>query len=268
MKARNICTIIITLIPLTIFAQDIEHYSLLSDSTIKGQQNIHILEFDLDEMGALFELDLAWSDSILITTSEFAESNQSLAAINGGFFSIKDGGAVTYLEYHGKQVSNRSWRGDLPVEQKTNMNAALILAKDGELKIENIRSSTEYLNSDEEQWVMTAGPMLIQSGIKSELLNGSFTTKKHPRTCVALTTNSLLLITIDGRHEEARGASLTELQNFLINLNCIDAMNLDGGGSTTLWMNNEVINCPSDNKKFDNKGERKVANIILVLSTI
>lgn len=264
MKVLRIYSIIFSLLSLATNAQDIAHYNLLSDSSLQGPQNIHILEFDLDEMGVLFETDIAWSDSILITTSYFAESHQSLAAINGGFFNIKNGGAVTYLEYHGKQVSNRSWRGDLPPGQKTNMNAALILTTDGELKIEEIRSSTEYLNSDEEQWVMTAGPMLIQSGIKSELLNGSFTTKKHPRTCIALTTNSLLLITIDGRHEEARGASLTELQNFLINLGCINAMNLDGGGSTTLWMNNEVVNYPSDNKKFNNEGERKVANIILI----
>lgn len=42
------------------------------------------------------------------------------------------------------------------------------------------------------------------------------------------------------------------------------ALNLDGGGSTTLWVNGQVVNHPSDNKKFDNKGERKVHNIIAV----
>ena len=46
------------------------------------------------------------------------------------------------------------------------------------------------------------------------------------------------------------------------------AINLDGGGSTTLYVegasDNGVVNHPTDNRKFDNKGERKVANAILV----
>ena len=63
--------------------------------------------------------------------------------------------------------------------------------------------------------------------------------------------------------------SLPELQRFLIKLNCIHAINLDGGGSTTMWAQFDdlqgIINCPSDNGKFDNKGERKVANTLVLL---
>jgi len=268
MKRHKNCTIIIALLPLASLAQNFTHTHLLSDSSFKGQQNIHILEFELNKLGESLTIDMVSSDSILYPTSYFANSNEAIAAINGGFFNIKNGGSVTFLEDEGKQVSHRSWKGDEKPTKKTNFNAALILTITGELKIEAIRNSKEYLASNNEEWVFTAGPMLLQNGKKSELLKGSFTTKKHPRTALCLKENSLLLITVDGRHEQAKGASLSELQSFMLKQKCIDAMNLDGGGSTTLWMNTKdnkgVINCPSDNKAFDNKGERKVANIILI----
>jgi exopolysaccharide biosynthesis protein len=55
--------------------------------------------------------------------------------------------------------------------------------------------------------------------------------------------------------------SLPEVQSFLQDLGCIDAINLDGGGSTTLWINGKgVVNFPSDST-----GERPVANAILIL---
>jgi exopolysaccharide biosynthesis protein len=51
-------------------------------------------------------------------------------------------------------------------------------------------------------------------------------------------------------------------------LHATDAINLGGGGSTTLWINNYndsgVVNFPTDNKKWDHEGERKVANVVLL----
>jgi exopolysaccharide biosynthesis protein len=58
------------------------------------------------------------------------------------------------------------------------------------------------------------------------------------------------------------------LTDLLKKLRCRNAINLDGGGSTTLWINgrpdNGVVNCPSDNRKFDHLGERAVGNVLLV----
>jgi exopolysaccharide biosynthesis protein len=60
--------------------------------------------------------------------------------------------------------------------------------------------------------------------------------------------------------------SLFELSKLMRWLKAIDAINLDGGGSTTLWVNNEigVVNFPTDNKKWDHEGQRKVANVLLL----
>lgn len=67
---------------------------------------------------------------------------------------------------------------------------------------------------------------------------------------------------------ETTGVSIPELAHLIRVLGGSDALNLDGGGSTTLWMeqtpDNGVLNCPSDNRKFDHQGERSIPNIIYV----
>ena len=113
--------------------------------------------------------------------------------------------------------------------------------------------------------VLVTGPVLMANGqlmIQDELAND----KRHPRTCVCTTRNgNLILITVDGRNEQAEGMTLFELAQFTQAMKCRDAINLDGGGSTTMWiLDRGIINHPSDNKKFDALGERKVANAILI----
>ena len=63
-----------------------------------------------------------------------------------------------------------------------------------------------------------------------------------------------------------------ELQQIFRWLGCRDALNLDGGGSTTLFLNvndhQGVVNCPSDNGRFDHEGERGVSNAILIMKNV
>jgi exopolysaccharide biosynthesis protein len=73
---------------------------------------------------------------------------------------------------------------------------------------------------------------------------------------------------VDGRNEQSAGMTLPELANIIKWLKAQDGINLDGGGSTTLWISNQpdngVVNYPTDNKKWDHAGERKVANVVIV----
>jgi exopolysaccharide biosynthesis protein len=68
--------------------------------------------------------------------------------------------------------------------------------------------------------------------------------------------------------KEAVGLNLNELSQFLLSCHCTNAINLDGGGSTSLFVHtkkiNGIVNHPSDNKKFDAEGERPVANILFL----
>ncbi len=108
-------------------------------------------------------------------------------------------------------------------------------------------------------------PQLIKNGKieitwEQEKSNKSFVETKHPRTAVAkLKDGKFLMITVDGRSEESGGIGLQNLAEIFLELGATDAMNLDGGGSTTMFLDGKVVNKPSDKE-----GERKVGDAILV----
>jgi exopolysaccharide biosynthesis protein len=96
---------------------------------------------------------------------------------------------------------------------------------------------------------------------EQEKASRSFVETRHPRTAVAkLKDGKFLMITVDGRQPGVSvGMNLYELADYLLNLGAVDAMNLDGGGSTTMVLDGKVVNKPSDKE-----GERKVGDAILV----
>jgi exopolysaccharide biosynthesis protein len=68
------------------------------------------------------------------------------------------------------------------------------------------------------------------------------------------------MMTVDGRQPGVSvGMTLQELADYILSLGATDAMNLDGGGSTTMFLNGKVVNTPSDKE-----GERKVSDAIVV----
>ena len=72
--------------------------------------------------------------------------------------------------------------------------------------------------------------------------------KPHPRTAVGIADGGkrLVLVVVDGRSKEkAVGMSLKELAKVMLDLGCESALNLDGGGSTTLAIDGMLINRPS-----------------------
>ena len=108
-------------------------------------------------------------------------------------------------------------------------------------------------------------PQLIKNGKieitwQEEKTSKSFVETKHPRTAVAkLKDGKFLMITVDGRSEASGGIGLQNLAEILLELGATDAMNLDGGGSTTMFLSGKIVNHPSDKE-----GERKVSDAILV----
>lgn len=132
-----------------------------------------------------------------------------------------------------------------------------------------------HLNSiepgDDKKWqgastILGAGPQLIKAGKVAitnlqEQITPAFVNDGHPRTAIAkLASGKLLLVTIDGRQPgESIGMSLPMLADLLLEFGAVEAMNLDGGGSTTMVIHNKVVNKPSDQT-----GERPVSDAILV----
>jgi len=109
-------------------------------------------------------------------------------------------------------------------------------------------------------------PQLIKNGKiditwEQEKASKSFAETRHPRTAVAkLKDGKFLMMTVDGRQPGVSvGMSLQELAEYLFSLGAVDAMNLDGGGSTTMFLDGKVVNKPSDAN-----GERKIGDAIVV----
>jgi exopolysaccharide biosynthesis protein len=201
-----------------------------------------------------------------IRTSRQASEAAGIAAVNAGFFNIKDGGSATYLKTAGKIIDIDTAKRWL---RNVNMTGSIMIDAKGHLSIERATSNSWYDAHNEYSDVLVTGPLLLSDHKKTVLPKTSLVTTKHPRTCVGvINRNKIVLVTLDGRTPEAQGMTLTKLTDLMISLRCTDAVNLDGGGSTTMWINgkpfNGVVNMPCDNKKFDHEGERAVANILLV----
>ena len=84
--------------------------------------------------------------------------------------------------------------------------------------------------------------------------------KRNPRTFAGIDAQGrTVLVTVDGRSADALGLSVPETAHVARSLGMVDALNLDGGGSTTMVVNGQVISHPSDAS-----GERPVGDALLI----
>ncbi|GAA4518904.1 phosphodiester glycosidase family protein [Sphingobacterium thermophilum] len=220
------------------------------NSLFNSKQFISILEIDLSKRNK--KLGIVALPQQLEHTSTLARHAKALAAINGGFFHMKNGGAVNYIKVKGKVITYSKSKG-------THANAFFAFDRKKTIITSDSVAATALPN------VMLAGPLLLENNRTVSLADNAFNKNRHPRTGVGLAGNKLYLITVDGRNSMSQGFSLAEFTNIFRWLGCTDAMNLDGGGSTAMYIEGKgIVNHPSDNKKFDHQGERKVANIIYI----
>lgn len=221
-----------------------------------GKQAVNLIEIDLKRQHK--KLKLAGVSQGMKLTSDFARENRAAVAVNGGFFNTKIGGAVDFIKIDGTVINVSS-------NKHPRSNAYLVFDKKSVKIIPRTQDSIRDRSADN---VLLSGPLLLSDSEFAALDDSKFNDNKHPRTAVALRGNTLIFITIDGRNAMSHGVSLPELSKFLKWYGCEDAMNLDGGGSTTMYVkgqpDNGVVNYPSDNKKFDHQGERPVANILYI----
>ena len=187
----------------------------------------------------------------LVPTSAMGKKLGALAAINGGFFA-PDASPVGLL------------RIDDKLESPANEGQGCIGLEDGrDLRLE-LRPAGDWPQMREALgvgvFVLDHG-RVVDHGERQRAI-------RHPRTAIGRRKDgTLLLLCVDGRTAQARGMSYEELGGLFLALDCRDAVNLDGGGSSTLWVASRgVCNHPCDNKKFDHEGERAVANALLLFA--
>lgn len=193
-------------------------------------------------------------------TSVAARRSGAVAAINGSFFDMKAGNSVCYLRRDGVVVDTTSI-GAL----STVSNGALFIRK-GKLRLMSWNKQKEKTCKLKRGTVLASGPLMLLDGKSCDFsaCNPNFVKAKHPRSAVVLTGNKkILLIVVDGRRKgKAEGINIPELTHMIRVLGGKDALNLDGGGSSTLWSaslpDKGIANAPSGTV------ERKVANSLCV----
>ena len=175
--------------------------------------------------------------------SDYILSNGKITAIAHGNAAIPPGGIV--LSAHG------------------TMEQALVGLKIGDqIKI------TQTLGDiwDKTIYAISAGPRLVKNGnllvtSKEELFPSDITTGRAPRTAVGVTKDGhVLLFVVDGRQQSSIGMTLLELAALMQEWGAVDAMNLDGGGSSEMFVTSRVVNRPSDGR------ERSVGDALVIVS--
>jgi exopolysaccharide biosynthesis protein len=225
-------------------------------------QNINVLIINTNRRN----ISLSYDPDKNIRVSRQAEKAGAIAAVNAGFFNIKEGGSVTYIKTGGVIVDTdtaKKWT------RNANMTGSVLINKNGHVTLTTAKTNSWYDSHPEYAEVLVTGPLLLSEKTKMQLPSTPLVLNKHPRTAIGKKgDHKIVLITMDGRTDQAKGMTLAELTDLMISLHCKDAVNLDGGGSTTMWINgkpfNGVVNMPCDNKKFDHEGERAVSDILII----
>jgi len=185
----------------------------------------------------------------------------AVAGINGSYFDTRALTPTTFVKDEGAVV------GETSPSELYRTNGVISLSK---RKI-SVDAADSTLTFDRWREALASGPILIDEGetfAYGEVPQpDNFYDRRHPRSVVGLDgRGNVWLIVVDGRAPgDATGMTISELTVLCRQLGLTDALNLDGGGSSTLWTEKGgVINHPCDNRRFDHAGQRKVPNALIV----
>lgn len=197
--------------------------------------------------------DNAYGKNLTEKTSVMARSAGAILAINGDYYGVQESGYV---------LRNGVLYRDTPVSGKED----LVIFADGSFRIirEDEISAQSLLEAGAEQ-ILSFGPALVENGEVSVEKGQEVSRAKssNPRTAIGIVgENHYVFVVSDGRTSDSQGLSLYELAEFMQSLGVTTAYNLDGGGSSTLYFNGQVVNQPTTNgKKIQ---ERSVSDIVCI----
>jgi hypothetical protein len=195
-----------------------------------------------------------------------------------GQTGLPDGGGVEWVVNRGRIVSRRTARPDTPIPEDGFLiayggrapPAALAPLKTGRRvtlapDFQTALGTPAPLWSSASHIVGGAGLLAVDGRYLTdwadERLAAGFDTLRHPRTVIGVDDGGdIWLVTVDGRRPDvSSGMSFSELQLLGRRLGLVAALNLDGGGSTTMVVRGEIVNRPSDPT-----GPRPVSDALLV----
>lgn len=216
--------------------------------------NIYVADVEVTDGTSILSAfaNNTYGRNITDTTSDMAEENNAVLAINGDYYGARQSG---YVIRNGVVYRNQGSNGE-----------DMVISKDGSLSfISESDTTTDSLIQKQAWQVLSFGPVLVENGEVAVTENDEvgMAMASNPRTAIGtVAKNHYLFVVSDGRTSESAGLSLYELANFIKSLGATNVYNLDGGGSSTMVFQGEVVNNPTTN---GNKiSERAVSDILYI----
>lgn len=216
--------------------------------------NIYVADVEVTDGTSILSAfaNNTYGRNITDTTSDMAEENNAVLAINGDYYGARQSG---YVIRNGVVYRNQGSNGE-----------DMLISKDGTLSfISESDTTTDSLLQKQAWQVLSFGPVLVENGEVAVTENDEvgMAMASNPRTAIGtVAKNHYLFVVSDGRTSESAGLSLYELANFMKSLGATNVYNLDGGGSSTMVFQGEVVNNPTTN---GNKiSERAVSDILYI----
>ena len=193
-------------------------------------------------------------------TNSLAAETDAMAAINGSYFNMTTCTSTTALWLYGSEIASTA------PEEFARCNG-IIGFKDGVFSLEPCNSSTTAgqfaaWGKKYDSYVVS-GPIIRRGGVSMDVnIGGEGFYGPHPRTMLGRCADgTVYMVVAEGRIEGATGMSLGNMLKLAEDFGMTDAINLDGGGSSTLWVNGEgIIN------RLSGGAVRNVPNIITATS--
>lgn len=248
---------------------DKESAKIVSTETTYKDENIQITLTEYTEYDTtIYVADVQLSDASYLQTalaqgsygknvtdetSSIAEEAGAILAINGDYYGSQERG---YVLRNGVLYRSTAESGQ----------EDLVIYEDGSFEIitETEVTAEELLENGAVQ-ILSFGPQLVEDGTISVTESEEVGKAKasNPRTAIGMISDlHYMFVVSDGRTEESEGLSLYQLAEFMKSLGVTTAYNLDGGGSSTMYFNGQVVNYPTTTG--NSFKERKVSDIVYI----
>ncbi len=228
----------------------------ISEKTIEDT-NVYIADVVISDPSSLMAglANNTFGRNITQTTSQIAQSQGAVLAINGDYYGFRNSGYV---------MRNMYLYRDTPSSDSEAED--LVIYEDGTMEIvKESEVSAKELQANGATQIYSFGPGLVSNGEITVSKGDEVGRAKasNPRTAIGMIEKGhYVFVVSDGRSDESEGLSLSQLAGVMKDLGCSVAYNLDGGGSSTMWFNGNVINNPTSN---GNKvKERSVSDIVYI----
>jgi len=244
--------------------------------------------------GVRFGVAMADDEDGLATPTELARSEGACVLVNGGFYRLDGSGRGRHIGLLVRNGERKARALDGVVWQQVRYPVARAAIGADSTRIprivwvgatgDTVRTWTEPFENALgrpaiapapergtpwfPEWALSAGPALVENGQihvtrDEEAFFEPHIPRVHPRSAAGVTADGhLVLLVVDGRQSLSRGAYLEELGAILKDLGVRWALNLDGGGSSALVVNGQLVNRPSDSR-----GEREIVSAITITCT-